>query len=35
MIYVVIILAISVFMAFVVGMSDLGEEWDYDDWERW
>lgn len=35
MIYGVVFLGIIVFMTFVVCISDLGEEWDYDDWERW
>lgn len=35
MIYGVIVLIIIVFMGIIVGICELGEEWDYDDWERW
>lgn len=36
MIYgVIVLIMIIIFMGVVVGISELGEEWDYDDWERW
>lgn len=36
MIYgVIVLIIIIVFMGIVVGISEVVEEWDYDDWERW